>query len=63
MVISCVAIGWLVIPLAWLIPMTIMTYGVYKGKRKNTIALGVCSIIFASLVSGICLLVSTKEDE
>lgn len=49
------------IPLAWIIPMTVMSWQVYQGTRANTVALGVCTLIFANLVSGILLLCSTKE--
>ena len=60
--ISTVTAGWAIIPLAWMIPMTVMTWGVYKGKRPNTVAFGVCSLIFLNVVGGILLLVSTKDE-
>lgn len=60
--ISTISIGWTIIPLAWMIPMTVITYGIYKGTKKNTTAFGVCSLIFVSIVSGILLLVAKKED-
>lgn len=53
---------WLLIPLAWMIPMMIRAWGIYKGTKPNTVAFGVCTLIFFSLVSGILLLVSTKEE-
>jgi len=59
---STITAGWLIIPLAWMIPMTVMTWGVYKGKRPNTVAFGVCSLIFLNVVGGILLLVSTKDE-
>ena len=49
-----------VIPLIWLIPLTYMGHGVMKGERPNTVALGVCTLLFASLISGILLLCSEK---
>lgn len=61
MVISTVGAGWLILPLAWMIPMTVMSWGIYKGTRANSVAFGVCSLIFCSLVAGICLLISNKE--
>jgi len=61
-IVSTVSIGWLIIPLAWMIPMTVISYGIYKGTKKNTTAFGVCTLIFVSLVSGILLLVSKKDD-
>ena len=62
-VISCVGIGWLIIPLAWLVPMTVHSWGIYKGTKPNTVAFGVCTLIFASLIGGILLLVSKKDNE
>lgn len=60
-IVSCVAIGWMIIPLAWLIPMTVHTYGIYKGTKNNTTAFAVCTLLFSNLVAGILLLVSTKD--
>ena len=60
-VLSTVVAGWLLLPLAWMVPMTVMSYGIYKGTRKNTTAFGVCSLLFLSLVSGILLLVSGED--
>ena len=59
--ISTVTMGFAIIPLAWMIPMTVMTWQVYKGRRANTVGFGVCTLIFLNMVSGILLLVSTKE--
>jgi hypothetical protein len=59
--ISTITIGWLLIPLAWMIPMTVHHWGLYKGTKKNTTAFGVCSLIFMSIVSGICLLISGED--
>ena len=60
--ISTIGAGWLIIPLAWMIPMTVTSWGIYKGTKKNTTAFGVCTLLFVSVVSGILLLVSTRDD-
>ncbi len=60
-IISTVAFGWLLIPLAWMIPMTVISWGIYKGTKNNTVAFGVCTLIFVNPVSGILLLCSTKD--
>ena len=60
--ISTVSVGWLLIPLAWMVPMTVISWGIYKGTKKNTIAFGVCTLIFLNLISGILLLISKKDD-
>lgn len=41
--------------------MTVCAWGIYKGRRPNTTAFGVCTLIFVSLVGGILLLVSKKD--
>lgn len=62
--IGIVGIGTLglgLIPLAWGIPMTVRSWGVYKGKKPNTVALGVCTLLFLNMISGILLLVAQKD--
>jgi len=61
-IITTVSVGWLLIPLAWMLPMTIISHGIYKGTKKNTTAFGVCTLLFVNLISGILLLVSKKDD-
>ncbi|WP_241520115.1 DUF2510 domain-containing protein [Bifidobacterium catulorum] len=61
MLISTVGVGWLIVPLAWMIPMTIHTWGIYKGTKANTVVFGVCALVFCSLIGGILLLVSNKD--
>lgn len=58
---ATIAIGWLLIPLAWMVPMTIISYGIYKGEKKNSVAFGVCTLIFVNIISGILLLCSKKD--
>lgn len=59
-IISMVALGWTLLPLAWMIPMTVMSWGIYKGTRANTVAFGVCNLLFANTIGG-GLLISNKE--
>lgn len=59
---STIGVGWMLVPLAWMIPMTVISWGIYKGTRKNTTAFGVCMLIFTSLVAGIFLLISKRDD-
>ena len=55
-VISTLAWAVTIIGLAWAIPMTVHCYGIYKGKKRNTVAFAICTLIFMSIVSGILLL-------
>lgn len=61
-VITCVCLCWTIIPLAWLIPMTVHTWGIYQGKKPNTVVFGVCTLIFCDIISGILLLVAQKDE-
>ena len=60
-IISTVSVCWAIIPLAWMIPMTVHCWGIYKRTKPNTTAFGVCTLIFLNLIGGILLLVSTRE--
>lgn len=62
-IISMVALGWTLLPLAWMIPMTVMSWGIYKGTRANTVAFGVCNLLFVNTIFflGVLLLISNKE--
>ena len=60
-VIACVGMGILLIPLAWTIPMTVHTYKIYKGEKPNTVAFGVCELLFVGLIAGVLLLCTHKD--
>lgn len=60
-IISTVCAGWLILPLAWMIPMTVHCWGIYKGTKSNTTGFGVCTLIFVSPVAGVLLLVGKKD--
>lgn len=59
---TCIGLGVLIIPLAWMVPMTVHSWGIYKGTKPNTTAFGVCTLLFLNLISGILLLVTEKQD-
>lgn len=56
MILSTISLGFLLIPLAWCIPMTVSVFG--KLDRKETIGTGmkVCVLLFVDKIAGICLL-------
>lgn len=60
-VITCVGVGWTIIPLIWMTPMTVHSWGIYKGAKLNTTTFGVCTLLFVNLVGGILLLVADKD--
>lgn len=54
--ISTIVMGWMLIPLAWCIPMTIKAYKAYKGEEILTTGFNVCVLLFVNLIAGILLL-------
>lgn len=56
MIISCVCIGWTLIPLAWLIPMTVKINRRRKTNEPLSVGFKICTLLFGSLISGILLL-------
>ncbi|MBV7390341.1 MULTISPECIES: hypothetical protein [Enterococcus] len=62
-ILTTIGCAWLLIPLAWMIPMTITSWRAYKGVRPNTTALGVCTLLFVNIISGILMLVGPKNEK
>lgn len=59
LILSCCTMGLLLIPLAWLIPMTLAAKK-RIGNPEPAVGLGVCSILFAAffgIIAGILLLI------
>ncbi len=56
MIISCVVMGFYLIPLAWCIPMTIEVSNRLKRHEPIGTGLKVCTLIFVNIISGILLL-------
>ena len=60
-VVTCVGVGWTIIPLIRMIPMTVRSWGIYKGVKPNTTAFGVRTLPFVNLIGGILLLVADND--
>lgn len=58
-VITCIVLCF--ISMAWMIPMTVRSYNIYKNNEVPSIAFGVCDLLFVNLIAGILLLVSTGD--
>ena len=56
-VIACVFWGFGLIPLIWMVPLTVMLYNKIKNKEPIDIAFKVVVLIFVSLIGGILLIV------
>ena len=52
--------GFGIIAAAWFIPMTILIHKAAKGPYKHT-ALGVCTLLFCNIISGILMLVDDSN--
>ena len=61
-VLSTIGACWLIIPLAWMIPMTVHSWRLYQGERRNTTGFAVCDLIFCSVIAGILLLISQRDN-
>lgn len=60
MIITCVCTGWLIIPLAWLIPMTCRISRRQRDNEKLTTGFKICVLLFANIVAGILLLCDSE---
>ena len=56
LILGCVAQGWLLLPLAWCLPITISICNKMKNNEPVGTGLKVCSLLFVNLIGGILLL-------
>ena len=56
LILGCLAQCWMIIPLAWCLPITISIFKNLDENKPISTCLKICSLIFVSLISGICLL-------
>ena len=56
LILGCVAQGWLIIPLAWCLPITISIFHAMRDNRTIGTGLKICSLLFVNTIAGICLL-------
>jgi len=61
LILGCVAQGWLLIPLAWCLPITISVCNRMKNGEPVGTGLKVCSLLFVNLIGGILLLCRSDE--
>ncbi len=61
LILGCVFQGWLLIPLAWCLPITISICGRMKRGEAVGTGLKVCSLLFVNLIAGILLLCRSDE--
>ena len=56
LILGCIAQGWMLIPLAWCIPMTVSYFGKVKNHEKMGMGFKICTLLFVSVVAGILML-------
>lgn len=56
LVLGCISLGWMIIPLAWCIPITVTIFKRFSNEQPIGTGLKVCTLIFVNLIAGICLL-------
>ncbi len=56
MVLSCIAQGWMLIPLAWCIPLTVTAFRAINNQQPISVAVKVCTLLFVNTIAGIIML-------
>lgn len=56
LILGCIAQGWLLLPLAWCLPITISICNKMKNNEPVGTGLKVCALLFVNLIGGILLL-------
>lgn len=56
LILGCILQGWMLIPLAWCLPITISVCNKMKRNEPVGIGLKICALLFVSLLGGIFLL-------
>lgn len=56
LILGCISGGWMIIPLAWMLPITLSIFGKLKRGEQIGTGLKVCALLFVNLIAGIVLL-------
>lgn len=59
--IATISFGFLLIPLAWMIPMTVKIYNAYKNNTVLSTGFKVCVLLFNTFIGGIILLFADMD--
>ena len=57
MVLSTVAFGFALIPLIWMVPMTIHAFHKADNNEEYGIGFSICSLIFVDVIAGILMII------
>lgn len=61
LILGCIVQGWLLIPLAWCLPITISICNKMKNDEPIGLGLKICSLLFVNLAAGILLLCRSDD--
>lgn len=61
LILGCIAQGWLILPLAWCLPITISVFNSLRDNQPIGTGMKVCSLLFVNMIAGICLLCMNDE--
>ncbi len=61
LILGCIAQGWLLLPLAWCLPITISVCNRMKRNEPVGTGLKVCSLLFVNTIAGILLLCRSDD--
>lgn len=61
LVLGCIAQGWLLIPLAWCLPISISICNRMKRGEAVGTGLKICALLFVNMISGILLLCRSDD--
>ena len=61
LIIGCITQGWMLLPLAWCLPITISIFNRMRDKKPIGTGLKVCTLLFVSSVAVICLLCRNEK--
>ena len=62
-IISTVIGGFLIIPLCWMLPMTISINNSIKEDREISLAMKICTMLFVNLLAGLFLLLADEVED
>lgn len=63
LILGCISIGWLLIPLAWCIPITVRVFQSLNYGWPMSTGLKVCTLLFVNLIAGILLLCMNEDQQ
>ena len=62
-IVSMVLTGWWLIPLCWMIPMTVVLNRKLQNNEEISMTFKVCLLLFVSLIAGVILLICDENND